>query len=182
MSSNIRFKCLHCREFHSCDPRNRGRQQHCAKPGCRKASKAASQKRWAAKSENQNYFRGGDNVERVRRWRAAHPGYWRKERPRQQDALQETWIGQSVAVEGDTGKESGTALQDVFSAQPALIVGLISVLTGHALQEDIAASARIFQSRGEDILRMGRGVPTIADDENHTDSVCPATPARAAPI
>lgn len=182
MPSNSRFKCLHCREFHSCDSRNRGRQQFCAKPACRKASKAASQKRWAAKPENDNYFRGSDNVERVRRWRASHPGYWREKKPPQQDALQETWIEQRVVVEGDTGEEPGSALQDVFSAQPALIVGLIAVLTGHALQEDIAASARIFQSRGEDILRMGRRVPPAADDENQTDFVRPRTAACAAPI
>lgn len=182
MPSKSLFKCLSCRQLHSCDSRNRGRQHYCEKPECRKASKAASQKRWTAKSENENYFRGSDNVDRVRRWRAAHPGYWRKKKRRQQDALQETCDGQEPVAKEDANKMSGIALQDLFSAQPALIVGLISVLTGHALQEDIAASARVFQSRGEDILRMGRGVSPTADYENQTDFMCATTAACAAPI
>lgn len=182
MPTRILFKCLHCREQHLCEPRNRGRQRYCAKPECRKASKVASQRRWMAKAENQNYFLGADNVERVRRWRAAHPGYWRKKKPPQQDALQETCVEQVLVAEQDAVESPSPALQDVFLVQPALIVGLISVLTGHALQDDIAASARIFHSRGEDILRMGRWVSPTVDDENQTDSVCPSAAARAAPI
>jgi len=182
MPSRTRYKCLHCREVYLCDWRNRGRQHYCAKPECRKASKAASQKRWLAKEENKNYFLGSDNVERVRRWRADHPGYWRKKKPAQQDALQEICKKQSVVDEKDMPQSVAPALQDICSAQPALIVGLISVLTGHALQEDIAASARIFQSRGEDILRMVPGVSLTADYENQTHSMRPSTAACAAPI
>ena len=182
MSSRTLFKCLHCREKQPCDPRNHGRQCYCAKSDCRKASKAASQSRWMSKPENRNYFLGADNVERVRRWRAAHPGYWRKKKPQQQDALQETSIEQTVVAQEDASKESGPALQDILSAQPPLILGLISVLTGNALQEDIAASARIFQSRGEDILRMRRSVTPTLVYENQAHSVCPSTATRAAPI
>ena len=182
MSSRTRYKCLHCRELHFCDWRNRGRQHYCIKPECRKASKTASQQRWLAKKENKNYFQGSDNVERVRRWRAAHPGYWRKKKPAQQDALQEISMEQSPVDEEFAAKKSAPALQDICSAQPALIVGLISVLTGHALQEDIAASARIFQSRGEDILRMGHGVSFTTDHENQTYFMRPPVAARASPI
>jgi hypothetical protein len=182
MPSRTRYKCLHCRELHFCDWRNRGRQHYCAKPECRKASKAASQKGWLAKEENKNYFLGSDNVERVRRWRADHPGYWRKKKPAQQDALQEICKKQSVVDEKDMPQKVAPALQDICSVQPALIVGLISVLTGHALQEDIAASARIFQSRGEDILRMVPEVLLTADYENQTHSMRPSPAACAAPI
>ena len=52
-------------------------------------------------------------------------------------------------------------LQDVCLVQPALLVGIIAVLTGHVQQEDIAASARSFLARGADILRMGRGEPAV---------------------
>jgi hypothetical protein len=182
MPSRTRFKCLCCRELHFCDSRNRDRQHYCDKPGCRKASKAASQKRWAAKSENKDYFRGGGHVERVRCWRAAHPGYWRKKRVPKQDALQETCSEQHPVDELDALKSPAVALQDTSLAQPALIVGLISFLTGYALQEDIAASVRMFQSRGADILRMGRWVSAKSDYENQTDTVCGAAEARAAPI
>jgi hypothetical protein len=182
MSSRTRFKCLHCRELQYCEPRSRGRQRYCAKPGCRKASKAASQRRWLGKAENVDYFRGNANVERVRRWRAAHPGYWRKGEAPQQDALQETCMEQVIVAEQDAVQKAAPALQDAFRAQHALLVGLIAALTGHALQEDIAASARMFQSRGEDILRMGRWVSPDADHENQTDFVRATTAARTAPV
>jgi hypothetical protein len=39
-------------------------------------------------------------------------------------------------------KGENDALQDSFFMQPAVLVGLIAHLTGLALQEDIAATAR----------------------------------------
>mgnify|MGYP001824416870 CR=1 FL=1 len=156
MRTKTTFQCLHCGEKHICDARNRGRQHYCGRPECRKASKAASQRRWAGKAENENYFRGGENVERVRQWRKAHPGYWRKKRSGSRDALQETCLEQDAGGERVTNARLPDALQDACLAQPALLVGIISVMTGNALQEDIAASARLFLTRGEDILRMVR--------------------------
>lgn len=38
-----------------------------------------SQKFWLAKVENREYWRGPEQVERVRQWRAVHSGYWRNE-------------------------------------------------------------------------------------------------------
>ena len=182
MPSRKRFKCLHCRELQTCDPRNRERQRYCRKAECRKASKAASQRRWAGKAENANYFRGSDHVERVRRWRAAHPGYWHRGKPRQQDALQETFGGQSVGGKEDEAKSVAVALQDVFSSQTPLMVGLISALTGHALQEDIVATARGFESRGRDILRTGCWMPADNKHESQAHFVRPPTAACAATI
>jgi hypothetical protein len=182
MKSKTKFKCLHCREEHKCDPRNRGRQCYCQKAECRKASKVASQKRWTGKPENENYFCGAENVDRVRQWRKEHPGYWRKKRAGREDALQETCNAQDT--EGELFAEATflDTLQDICRPQPALLVGLIAILTGHALQEDIAASARSFLTRGEDILRMVRGGPQNPSHENQTHSVSAATAARAAPI
>lgn len=182
MPTKATFKCLHCREQHICEPRNRGRQNFCGKPGCREASKVASQRRWAGKAENKNYFRGPENVDRVRQWRKEHPGYWRKKRPGKEAALQEACGGQDAGVEQVAEVSSLVALQDICKPQLALVVGLISVLTGHALQEDIAASARSFLTRGEDILRMVRGGPQNPSYEKQTDPVSAATAARAAPI
>jgi hypothetical protein len=59
------------------DPRNVRHQRYCSRPACRQASKAASQRRWFSKAENQGYFRGAEQVARVQRWRGEHPGYWR---------------------------------------------------------------------------------------------------------
>ena len=68
-------KCCHCNEFFLPDARHRQRQRYCAAPQCRRVSKAASQRRWLSRPENRDYFRGPDNVERVRTWRAAHPDF-----------------------------------------------------------------------------------------------------------
>jgi hypothetical protein len=73
-----RRKCRCCSELFLPDYRNRERQHYCGKPGCRHASKVASQRRWFRKPGNRDYFRGPKEVERVRTWRKAHPGYWKK--------------------------------------------------------------------------------------------------------
>lgn len=182
MKSKTTFKCLHCNEKHSCDPRNRGRQLYCSKPECRRASKAASQRKWLGRPENQNYFRGAENCERVRQWRQAHPGYWRNKTPAPEGTLQEPCKPQGIENEevgliGRTG-----ALQDICFSQPALFVGLISVLTGQALQEDIAASVRSFLNRGQDILRLAPGSPQFKHHENQARPVPRTVAARASPV
>jgi hypothetical protein len=182
MSSKTTFKCLHCNEEHRCDPRNRGRQCYCSKPDCRRASKAASQRQWASREENRNYFRGAENCERVRQWRLANPGYWRNKRPVPQNALQDSLILQSAENQSLAPPGVSVALQDLCLSQPALLVGLISVVTGHALQDDIAASARSFVNRGRDILRMVPGSPEFPNHENQAHPVPRTLAARASPI
>jgi hypothetical protein len=72
MAGIKRRKCCNCNELFIPDPRNAKRQRY-----CRKASKAASQRRWLQKPENQDYFSGPQNVKRVQLWREANPRYWR---------------------------------------------------------------------------------------------------------
>ena len=165
MKSGAKYKCLHCKQIHSADYRNRGRQRYCAQPECRRASKAQSQRQWSGKPENKDYFVGKENSERVRQWRQAHPGYWRRKSSASQGPLQETCFAQDTDRQEDSVGRDLDALQEICSAQPALLVGLISVVTGYTLQEDIAASTRSFLTRGEDILRMNRGQPSGVGDE-----------------
>ena len=80
MAHGNRRKCKCCLKLFRPDPRNRRHQSYCSAPACKAASKAASQARWLAKPENQDYFRGPVNAARVKAWRARHPGYWRKRR------------------------------------------------------------------------------------------------------
>jgi hypothetical protein len=73
------------------------------------------------------------------------------------------------------------ALQDVFFMQPAVLVGLIAHLTGLALQDDIAATARRLQQLGRDIL-AGSSHHTGGLPHAQTPSLAHATPTRAQPV
>lgn len=180
MSSAASRKCLCCNEMFHPDARNRRHQQYCAKDACRKASKAARQARWLAKPENRDYFRGSANCERVRQWRLANPGYSRRKTAAHPVALQDVSNPQLVANESPEASCTPSPLQDDSLLQPALIVGLIAVLTGHVLQDDIATTVRLFINRGRDILRI---VPEGPESDLHEKQTTPVsgTPATRAP-
>lgn len=148
-----RRKCLCCGELFRPDARNRQHQRHCPKPACRKSSKAASQRRWLAKSENRDYFHGAINVARVQAWRAAHPGYWHRPGAQAATALQEDSSGQGIETQSDSSLFAHPALQEVLPAQPTVLIGLIAHLTDSALQEDIARASRRLLQLGRDILQ-----------------------------
>ena len=74
-------KCKHCQTFFVPTPAASDANAT-APPPCRQASKAASQQRWLHKPANRDYFTGPTQVERVRQWRKAHPGYWRRQASR----------------------------------------------------------------------------------------------------
>lgn len=145
-------KCLHCGQFFGADARNRGRQRYCAQPACRRASKAASQRRWLQRAGNEDHFRGPINVERVQTWRAAHPGYWKRTRRQRSRTLQEACPPQVIVPEPEATPDDSGTLQDLLHAQSPVVVGLIAHLTGIALQEDIAAMTRTLHSRGRAVL------------------------------
>lgn len=182
MSSKTTPKCLHCNEDYRPDPRNGGRQSYCVKPVCRQASKAASQRQWLNRPENRDYFRGSENCERVRLWRLANPGYRRNNTPAPANVLQDPLIPQAVEDEVVAIPAPASVLQEILFVQPAMFVGLISVMTGYGLQEDIAASARSFLIRGEDILRMTPGSPSFQNHEKQDTPVPRALAARAPPV
>ena len=150
-----KLKCLFCGSMFSADPRNARHQKYCSAVDCRKASKAASRRAWLAKPENQDYFRGPENVARVEAWRAEHPGYWR--RPGSpaaivRDALQDLCPSQVLETAGESEAALQPALQDLLRDQPAVLIGFIAQFTGSALQDDIARSARRLVELGHDIL------------------------------
>lgn len=182
MSSKTTRKCLHCNEDYHPDPRNGGRQSYCVKPVCQKTSKAASQRQWLSRPENRDYFRGAENCERVRLWRLANPGYRRNKRPVPKSVLQDPLIPQAVENEEIATPVPSSVLQEILFVQPAMFVGLISVLTGYGLQEDIAESARSFLIRGEDILRMTPGNLSFQDHENQNTPVSRTLATRAPPV
>src|SRR5258708_10752781 len=158
-------KCLRCREFFLPSPNNRRTQRYCSKAECRKASRAAAQAKWLNKAQNRCYFRGPENVERVRQWRECHPGCLRKKRPSLEDALQDlppTQVTEEELVRvhegGGCGSLSharsldGDALQDLAGVQVPLLAGGVSLLLGHSFQNPFALFARELVDRGKRVL------------------------------
>jgi hypothetical protein len=127
---------------------------YCSKPECRKASKAASQRRWATK--NPTYFKGPDNVERVREWRRANPG--RQRRTSSGPVLQDICAEIAHVIQEVTPHlppESPVALpvlQDFCIVQHPVFVGLISHLTGCVLQDEIDSVIRRMEQLGQDVI------------------------------
>jgi hypothetical protein len=152
MAKKNESKCLCCGDVFTADVRNRGRQKYCAKPACRAAGKAARQRRWREKPQNQDYFRGPVHVDRVRVWRAAHPGYWRTHGRRKRSALQDALTSQAIEGPSNSGR---LALQDALRLQDAVLIGLIAQLTDSTLQDAIAVTMRRLVELGQDILSGG---------------------------
>ena len=176
--------CRHCKKLYLPDPRTRDRQKHCSAPECKCASKAWRQRRWVNSPAGRNYFREPDNVERVQQWRKAHPGYWRRKRPKVENALQDDCASQPLARQEDKEQLNVIALQDDCLMQPALVVGLIANLTGSTLQDDIALTIRKMHAYGQNILgtcphvlrtkrcrRVGPGIQTQGGKRDRQTSV-----------
>jgi hypothetical protein len=166
-----RRKCRHCKQLFVPDPRNRYHQRFCSQPRCQQVRKATQQRVWSQRPVNRDYWRGPEEVERVRQWRRAHPGYWKRGAKRTSDALRvvsssEAALAQSVKPDLVEG-----ALQVVSTLQPPWVVGLISLVTGATLQADIVATHRRLVARGQEILGM---VPGTAR-ENHDAQTTPGT-------
>ncbi|MGH8611319.1 MAG: hypothetical protein ACREVF_05090 [Burkholderiales bacterium] len=157
MASKRSNKCRMCGDLFTPDPRNRKRGKYCPKTACKAAGKAARQRRWLARVENRDYFRGAHHVQRVREWRAAHPGYWRRHRRAMGAALQDALNGQAIDLSQDIDSSTQTALQDALRLQGPVLIGLIAHLSDSALQADIAATSRRLLQLGQDILGGKRG-------------------------
>jgi hypothetical protein len=167
-------KCLFCGALFRPSKRH-PRQRFCPLPECRNASKQRSQKQWLER--HPDYFCGPEHVERVRNWRAAHPGYSRGKKrkakaPKRSQALQDlvdTQVSEQESVASTLPRPSSgfsqkrdepvpadscneRALQDLVLLQNPLVVGLISVLSGQPLQETLVPFARGLVERGQRVL------------------------------
>ena len=94
MKRTRRRKCLCCGALYVPDRCNAHHQKFCTLDRCREVSRQVSQQRWLAKAANRDYHGKRDHCARVRAWRQAHPGYWRK----QGLALQDVLLAQVVAT------------------------------------------------------------------------------------
>jgi hypothetical protein len=154
-SPNNQRKCRCCNVFFTPDCHNPNRQFYCSAPDCRRASKAASQRRWLQKPANRNYFRDAQNVQRVQQWRKANPGYWKRAKSRSKQA--QTTSNQPFNPETtscNAPEPELRALQDFVLVDHPAFVGLLSLVTGSTLQEDIAAIGRNVLLQGRNILGL----------------------------
>ena len=160
MKQRRHYKCRSCGDLYRPDYRNAHHQRFCDRPACRAQSKATSQRRWRAKPENYEADRGSAHVERVRQWRKANPGYWRRK-----SALREICEPQVVAPQATKHElvaeisDRALPLHNLCLAQDALFIGLMSHITG-ALRENIALQIARFQAHGQMILGKGPGIGT----------------------
>jgi hypothetical protein len=158
MSARLtRRKCRCCNEFFFPDYRNHDRQHYCAKPACRHASKLASQRRWFHKPANRHYFQGSEKVSKVQQWRRAHPGYWKRETP-VSGGIQVVAPQQVNPVQSSCNVPPSPlgALPDFCLPQNPGFIGLISMITGRTLPDDIAPIARRVVEQGQNILGLTR--------------------------
>lgn len=170
-------KCRGCGQYFDPDRRVGSRQRYCSASPCRLVSKAQSHKRWRSKPENLNYFRGPVHVARVQAWRAAHPGYARRERPA--PPLQDQCASQGMDCKDESGIrtwEAAAPLQDLLSASSPVLAGLIAHLFQITLQDEMAATARRLVQLGIDVLRGTSG------GEGQASAIAAAAAARADPV
>ena len=157
MARGDRRKCKCCRKLFRPDPRNLRHQRYCSEPSCRAARKAASQARWLAQPENHDYFRGPVHLARCQAWRARHPGYWRKSSRPRSGAPKDVSMTQVIGSIDKTGIFVRSPLQDLLTAQPAVLIGLIAHLVGTPQQDDIVRTTDRLLRLGRDILAMSEG-------------------------
>ena len=162
------------------DYRNGHPQRYCSAPACRRASHLAAQRKWRRKPENRDHFRGPDEVRRVQEWRAAHPGYWKQKSP--PDLAKQPLPLQQVNPEQSSRNALPSPrppLQDICLSENPVFIGLISLITGTTLQDDIAATARQLLRRGENILGLTVPEPTPVSHDRQTPDSSRAPPPRA---
>lgn len=134
----------------------RHRQRYCARPNCVKASRSAAQTRWLKKTENRDHFSGLPDLVRIQEWRAANPGYWRRR----------VRIGR-YNISGNLAEVVREfALQDMIDAHFSLVVGLVSHLSGIALQDEIASEIRRLTMLGHGVLLQSAGAKDSPQQPN----------------
>jgi hypothetical protein len=190
MSTSGRRKCLECGVWFRPERRNAHRQRYCGARECRAASKRASQRKWSRR--NPGYFHGETHVRRIQAWRRVHPGYWKPKGegggPEPPGALQDLSLPQAVdeslvaAIRDRLFGEISRPLQDLLSAQACALAGLVCMVSGDALQEDIVRTLGACYEQGQ---RIGGRVPWMprkepGDERTRSDRAAAAAAHPAA--
>ena len=177
-------KCRVCKEYYFPDFRNVRHQKTCSKAECRTARCAASQRKWSRKPENRDYWKGANHVKRVQLWRKQNPGYRAQTKPRKRPSLlQDDCFPEPAHNKEDAALIVDPALQDLLIEQRALIVGLISLISGSTLQDDIGQQTRQILQRGQDVLGTTNRLPgaLIKHQEDSNEDKQTSTASGMAP-
>lgn len=148
-----RRRCAHCGRSFMINPRLGKRHRFCSRPVCARASRRTAQQKWLKRSGGKNHFCGWENVTRVREWRQRHPQYWKRTHRHKGTRSGKFRLTRKLAAVLRSG-----ALQDTIDTRLALEIGMISRLSGVALQDAIAREIRATMLRGYAILR-GQRIP-----------------------
>ena len=140
------------------DYRSAGRQRYCVRPVCRKISRRESQRRWLARTGNAAYHTGDTPADRVKAWRAAHPGYWRRRAAKCDDPGKEKTTLSSLLTQFAL-QDACPALQDSWNPYLTALIGLIGWVRGTVLQNVIADDLRDIMFAGHAILDEMRAAP-----------------------
>ncbi len=135
------------------NPRLGKRHRFCSRQACARASRRAAQQKWIKRSAGMDHFCGWGNVARVQAWREAHPYYWKRTRRHRGVPSGKFRLTRKLAA-----VLRCAALQDTIVTRLALEIGMISRLSGVALQDAIAMEIRATMLRGYAILR-GQRIP-----------------------
>jgi hypothetical protein len=98
---------------------------------------------------NGSYHDGPISADRVRQWRQANPGYWRRKKP---GAVGSPMPDLAAMLRELALQDACPALQDSWPPYLAGLLGLIAWLRGSALQETIARDFREIMVEGNAIL------------------------------
>jgi hypothetical protein len=155
--------CGICGEAFAPDVRTRGFQKVCGKPACQRERKRLADERWRAKNP------GYRDQEKMRRWAAGYPDYWRhwraahpayvernRQRTRERVRASRLMFAKQDAIRDDpVGYLEGLKAQAMFAKQdamvPRVLEGILMFLTlreGFAKQKTIdPAGAALTLSR-----------------------------------
>lgn len=153
--------CIHCHNPFIPSRYSGDRQCVCEDLRSRKAVKKQRQASWVER--NPEYFKGSENVERVREWRRKNPD-WRT-RQKAQSAKS------SQKAESCNREAGGIArLQDsVPLVQDPALVGFMSFITGTVLQDEVQNLYGRCLVRGGELLRPIAMEPVPPETSTNTN-------------
>lgn len=108
---------------------------------------------WLARPENAHYWRDNPkSKKRVREWRKKNPDYWKRAMRRSGSTLPEEMRAKTTGQNRASGALDERPLPEQRWREDPVIMGIIGVITGCTLPEQIAQAYRDVVAKGREIL------------------------------